>query len=65
MQLFMQESTPQLCFDFEMEKSEFETDTKLKSKLGETVTNMLKHSNGRGQISDVSATISSGSFGMY
>ncbi|CAC5403135.1 unnamed protein product [Mytilus coruscus] len=63
MQLCMQESTHQLCFDFEIEKSEFKTDMKLKAKLGETVATMLKHSNGKGQISDVSATISSGSFG--
>ncbi|CAC5390121.1 unnamed protein product [Mytilus coruscus] len=48
---------------FKIERSVFETDIKLKSKLGETVTTMLKHSNGKGQISDVSATISSDGFG--
>lgn len=65
MQLFMQESAPQLYFDFEIERSNFETDMKLKATLGETVTTMLKHSNGTGHISDVSATISTGSVGMY
>ncbi|CAG2211626.1 unnamed protein product [Mytilus edulis] len=63
MQLFMQEPAPQLCFDFEIERSEFETDMTLKATLGETVTTMLKHSNGKGHMSDVSATISTGSFG--
>ncbi|XP_071122060.1 uncharacterized protein [Mytilus edulis] len=63
MQLFMQESAPQLCFDFEIERSDFETDMKLKATLGETVTTMLRHSNGTGHMSDVSATISTGSFG--